>query len=967
MSGFSSKQAEWPVERVRRTFIDYFVEKRGHTFWPSSPVVPVNDPTLLFANSGMNQFKPLFLGTCDPSLEMSKLKAAVNSQKCIRAGGKHNDLEDVGKDVYHHTFFEMLGNWSFASYFKEEAITWAWECLVDVYKINPDRLYATYFGGDAKQGLSEDLEAKNIWLRFLPAERILPFGCKDNFWEMGPTGPCGPCTEIHYDRIGGRDAAHLVNADRPDLIEIWNNVFIQFNRETDGSLRELPSKHVDTGMGLERLTSVLQDVSSNYDTDIFGPIFSEIERICKCRPYQGLVGKDDTDLIDTAYRIISDHIRTLTFAITDGAVPSNDGRGYVLRRILRRAVRYGQDILKAPKGFFTELVPCVIKKFSTFFPELLRTNERVTSIISEEEKAFNRTLDDGVKYFNKVVNSLETSGSSMFPAKEAHILFSSMGFPLDLTELMAVERNMVVDKAGFEALMDADRLVSQAAEASRKGGDQKDMVMVAEQTSWMISRGISATNSDRKYEQVDLPVKCLAIFNGRGGEGAGFSDTANGDSGLVGLVLDASSFYYESGGQIYDTGVIQSANFSFAVENCQSYAGYVVHVGRITSGTVAVGQDCSVRVDYDRRSLVAPNHTMTHVLNFALKKTLIGESKEEKFNGLCEQKGSLVDNERLRFDFSWNGALSDKEIAQVEAIVNDNIKKGLKVFSEVVPLSAATSIYGLRCVFGEKYPDPVRVISVGASVSELVADPKNENWAGLSVEFCGGTHLSNTNEATDFVLAEEFGIAKGIRRITGFTKTAAAAARERARNIILRLERLSAMEAGAELQAESRTLKSEIDSSVVSLVDKEQIIKLHGVVNDKLKVWRKANEKTRLATAEAQANELSKVAKERNARFIVANLDFGADGKIVKKLQEIIQKTHLVPSFVCSSDDEGDKVSVWISSPAGTIDARTWLDSVVKSVGSGKGGGKPDQASGTFASVSIDAIVQAANEFASSL
>eukprot|EP00968_Pinguiococcus_pyrenoidosus_P007497 scaffold496_cov236-Pinguiococcus_pyrenoidosus.AAC.7 len=467
----ASAELKWPAKRIRDTFIRFFTEGKEHTFWPSSPVVPVDDPTLLFANAGMNQFKPLFLGTVDPSLDMAKLKRAVNSQKCIRAGGKHNDLDDVGKDVYHHTFFEMLGNWSFGSYFKTEAVAWSWECLTskDSFGLDPARLYATYFGGDEAQGLPSDEDTRQLWLKYLPEGQVLPFGCKDNFWEMGETGPCGPCTEIHYDRIGGRDAAALVNADLPDVIEIWNNVFIQFNRESDGSLRELPAKHVDTGMGFERLSSILQDKQSNYDTDIFAPIFAKIQEVTGARPYTGKVGDEDTDNVDMAYRVVADHIRTLTFAITDGAVPSNDGRGYVLRRVLRRAVRYGQQVMGAPKGFFSQLADTVVEVMGDFFPETRTRIEQVKAIIASEEKDFNRTLDNGIKKFNKFAAEQKAAGTNVITGDQAFLLYATMGFPLDLTTLMAEEQKMAIDKEGFEAKMAEEVEKSHEAEKVRRG------------------------------------------------------------------------------------------------------------------------------------------------------------------------------------------------------------------------------------------------------------------------------------------------------------------------------------------------------------------------------------------------------------------------------------------------------------------------------------------------------------------
>ena len=868
-----SQSDDWSVNKIRSTFINYFVEKHNHKFWASSPVVPVNDPTLLFANSGMNQFKPLFLGTCDPNLEMSKLTRAVNSQKCIRAGGKHNDLEDVGKDVYHHTFFEMLGNWSFGDYFKEQAIPWAWECLTVTFGLDPERIYATYFGGDPAQGLASDEEARNIWLRFLPPERVLPFGCKDNFWEMGPTGPCGPCTEIHFDRIGGRDAASLVNADRPDVIEIWNNVFIQFNRENDGSLKELPNKHVDTGMGLERLTSILQNKQSNYDTDIFMPIFEEIQSICGCRPYLGLVGAEDTDLKDMAYRVISDHIRTLTFAITDGALPSSEGRGYVLRRILRRAVRYGQEILGAPAGFFTRLVPIVVTNFGAAFPEICAKKEFVMNIISDEELSFNKTLDQGVKHFSKVVTSLKASGKSIFPGKDAHNLFSSMGFPIDLTELMAEERGLKVDTAEFEKLMETDRKISEAAEAARKGGSSKDLTMEAEQTAWLQTNSIPITESSFKYSwNIDIEAKVLACFHGRGLESNGFSDKISSEDGLVGIILDKTTYYYESGGQTFDTGDLICQNGTvFEVKNAQSYAGYIIHVGTVKSGSIYVGDSLACKVDYTRRSYIAPNHTMTHVLNFALKSTLLKGSSDNSLS-TCDQKGSLVDEEKLRFDFSWNAPLTPEQTRTVELIVVDCIRKGLPVYDKVVPLEAASKIYSLRMVFGEKYPDPVRVISIGEEIDQLISNPLNTKWAENSIEFCGGTHLKNTNQAEDFVIVEESGIAKGIRRVVGLTRSNAKSARDRAADILNRLSVMEASPGSRELVNSLKVIKLEVDQSVVSLVDKHIMRTKITKISDIIKAWNKQDLIIRTSEANSKAEQLCKNALSSNKVIIYSLL-----------------------------------------------------------------------------------------------
>jgi alanyl-tRNA synthetase len=944
------KEQEWPSTKVRQTFVDYFCQTHNHTDWRSSPVVPVNDPTLLFANAGMNQFKPLFLGTCDPSLEMSKLTRASNSQKCIRAGGKHNDLDDVGKDLYHHTYFEMLGNWSFGDFFKEEAISWAYNLLVNVYKLDSNRLYASYFGGDENVPIDE--EARQIWLKFLPPERVLPFGAKENFWEMGNVGPCGPCSEIHYDRIGNRDASDRVNADLPDVIEIWNLVFMQYNRDATGVLKTLPAKHVDTGMGFERLSSILQGKDSNYDTDIFAPIFETITKVTGASPYSGLLGEEDIGRKDMAYRVVADHIRTLVFAITDGAVPSSDGRGYVLRRILRRAVRYGTEILNAPTGFFTTLVDVVIDKYSDYFSELLSKRDFVKFVISDEEQSFVRTLSGGVAHFKKVVASITNSSDKIIPAKEAHFLFSSMGFPLDLTELMAEEHGFKVDSKGFGELMENERKISELAEIARKSGGSKDMSMAAEQTNWLQNNDIPTTDSTSKHiwnKSIDSNI--LAMFIGCGSVDEGFVNTITPADGLVGLILSESSFYYESGGQIFDTGVIDFKDGSkFFVTNSQTYGGYVLHVGTLSSGSLTVGNTVTCTVDYVRRALVAPNHTMTHVLNYALRFVLIDKCKEDfegESQGLCEQRGSLVDSERLRFDFSWSGALSSKELAQVEAHVNKKISSKLPVYVEVVPFAAAENIVALRKVFGEKYPDPVRVVSVGVDVQQLINDPANPLWRTNSIEFCGGTHLTNTNEAENFVIIEESGIAKGIRRISALTRTLAKDARKYASELNDRIDILSSMKGSQELSNLNKAIKIEIDTATISIVDKENLRVKLNKISDTIKVWYKAILTERIDNANKIAEKFAHDSNEKGNQIVVTQMDFGSDGKVAKKIQENFRKISKDASFFMATlDEEGEKISCYSLVSKDHIskgfNAKEWCENCISVVGAGKGGGKND-------------------------
>eukprot|EP01137_Pigoraptor_chileana_P019101 Opistho-2@79664 len=670
---------------VRAKFVEFFEKKYAHTHVVSSSVIPHEDPTLLFANAGMNQFKPIFLGTADPQSDMAKWKRACNSQKCIRAGGKHNDLDDVGKDVYHHTFFEMLGNWSFGDYFKKEAIAWAWELLTVAFGLPKERLYVTYFGGNASSGLDPDTEARDLWISAgIPAERVLPFGMKENFWEMGETGPCGPCSEIHFDRIGGRDASALVNMDDPDVLEIWNLVFIQFNREPDSSLRQLPSKHVDTGMGLERVVSVLQDKRSNYDTDLFTPIFAEIQRLTGARAYTGLVGKDDVDGLDMAYRVVADHIRTLTIAITDGGLPGNTGRNYVLRRILRRAIRYCAEKLNAKPGVFASLVHTVVAILGDAFPSLRRNPQYVVEIINEEEQQFRRTLDRGRRLFERELTKI-TDG--IIPGTLAWTLYDTYGFPYDLTEIMASEKNMKIDKVGYA---EAESKAREASKGHAEGAAQKIVLDVHAITA-LKNKGTPATDDAPKHDYTkdesgnyafpDTTARVLAVY-----QNGAFVDNASAGVVRVGVVLDRTNMYAEQGGQTYDVGsLIGKDDAEIAVEDVQVYGGYVLHVGLVKQGSISVGDSVTVSVDGTRRRPVMSNHTATHMLNYALLNVLGTD---------VDQKGSLVAADKLRFDFSCGKPLSSEQLKRVQDVVTNVAAQNGTVYKKEVPLAVAKQIFG---------------------------------------------------------------------------------------------------------------------------------------------------------------------------------------------------------------------------------------------------------------------------------
>jgi alanyl-tRNA synthetase len=956
------EQIEWPMDKVRDTFINFFKDQHDHTYWPSSPCVPHDDPTLLFANAGMNQYKPLFLGTCDPNLEMSKLKRAVNSQKCIRAGGKHNDLDDVGKDVYHHTFFEMLGNWSFGQYFKEGAIEMAWKCLTEEFKLDPERLYATYFGGD--ESTPCDDEARNIWLKYLPANRVLPFDAKDNFWEMGATGPCGPCTEIHYDRIGNRDAAAMVNADLPDVIEIWNVVFIQFNREIDGSLRPLPAQHVDTGMGFERLTSILQGKDSNYDTDIFTPIFKAIQEITGARPYSGKIGKEDEGYVDMAYRVVADHIRTLSFAIADGAIPSNDGRGYVLRRVLRRAVRYGRQNLGAELGFFSKLVPVLADLMGGTFPELKEHQNHVTAIVKDEEESFSRTLDKGLQKFKELAEKV--GDDKVFSGEDAHFLYTSMGFPVDLTELMCYELDMTLDTEGFEKKMQEEKDLSAAAhQAKMSGGSGKDMRLVAEQTAYLVNQGVDATDDSEKFtwnkDLTDCKAKGLFIGRGETEDGIGFTDSISESDGAVGMILDKTSYYGESGGQIYDIGTIVSeSGATMKVDNVQIYGQYVLHLGTVVEGTFHKEDIVTCRVDYDRRAPIAANHTMTHVLNYALKDVLVGKAASNDAGQSVDQKGSLVDESKLRFDFSWGSGLTTDQLAAVEKIVSGIINDAIPVDAYVAPLDDAKKISSLRAVFGEVYPDPVRVVAVSPSpISEILQDPENAKWGNYSVEFCGGTHLSNTKDAQAFVLLQEEGIAKGIRRITGITMHDAQAAIKLGEELNAKVTAIGDLN-GLELEEAVKALTAELNGASISAVLKSTLRDTLTSYAKKVVAWKK--ERAAAKTSEVTAEVIS-AAENTDGYKVILRVDVGADAKSIKSVQNAVgKKIKDKAFFLVSADEDADRYIVLAFAPSSMseVDCKAWASSAIEGT-NGKGGGKKDSAQFTVSGVSsINSVLEKA-------
>ena len=692
------------ANEIRESFKKFF-EQKQHAIVPSAPMVIKDDPTLMFTNAGMNQWKDIILGTRDP-----EPRRRADTQKCLRVSGKHNDLEEVGHDTYHHTMFEMLGNWSFGDYFKEGAIDMAWEYLVDVLKLNPEDLYVTVFEGDASEGLERDDEAAGYWLKHVPADHIINGNKHDNFWEMGDTGPCGPCSEIHVDsrteeeKKNGPTGRELVNKDHPQVIEIWNLVFMQYNRKADGSLEKLSMNVIDTGMGFERLVRMLQGKHSNYDTDVFQPIIKAEEQICGMKYGE----KEETDV---AMRVCADHLRAVAFSIADGQLPSNAKAGYVIRRILRRAVRYAYTFLGQKDGFIYQLVPTLVHEMGDAFPELKAQQTLITKVIKEEEESFLRTLDKGIAMLNDAMEKLKAEGKNQLDGVQAFRLFDTYGFPLDLTELICRENNFTVDEEQFNVEMQKQKERARNAAA-------------VENSDWTELKA-----GEQQFVGYDYTEYNCHILR--------YRKVTQKKNEFYELVLDATPFYGEMGGQVGDCGVLCNENETIEIIDTKRENNQSVHiVKQLPKDPTAEFMAC---VDTDKRDASAANHTATHLLDYALKQVL-GDH--------VEQKGSYVSPDTLRFDFSHFQKVTDEELRQVERMVNDMIRQDIHIDEHRdVPFDEAKKL-GAIALFGEKYGDKVRVVRFGPSC-----------------EFCGGIHASSTGRIGFFKIISESSVAAGIRRI----------------------------------------------------------------------------------------------------------------------------------------------------------------------------------------------------------
>lgn len=874
--------------QVRSSFIEFF-QNKGHTFVPSSPVLPAGDDSLLFTNAGMNQFRDIFTGQ-----RKTDIKRAVNSQKCLRVSGKHNDLEEVGTDGSHHTFFEMLGNWSFDDYFKAETIKWAWQLLTDVWGFDPDKLWATVFAGDKKDGTSEDTEARKLWtdLTPIPPERVLAFGKKENFWEMGETGPCGPCSEIHID-LGSEmcskkgEKAHKcgVNGDCGRYVEIWNLVFIQYNRAQNGKLKPLKAKYIDTGTGLERVTAVLQNKNSNYDTDLFLPIIEKTADLSGCE----YTGKFDNKT-DNAFRVIADHIRALVFAITDGVTPSNEGRGYVIRRILRRASRFARE-LDMHEPILYKLIPAVIEIMDGSFPEIKEKADFVSTVIESEEKSFHKTLDRGIEIFNTAADKAESNSNKIISGEQAFTLYDTYGFPFDLTLLMAKERGLEVDKAGFEEFMNRQRERARAAQKKTNG-----------QTEAAFSDAdIPATEDLHKYHKSKCQAEILGFVTKEEFTKTGDIKTET----ECGVILDKTCFYAESGGQVGDCGSIKSKTGEFAVEDTIKIGDYVIHQGKVVKGKLKTGQTAELKVSPDRNA-IRKNHTATHLLQWALRK-VVDES--------AEQKGSLVTAEYLRFDFTCPKALTKEQIKEVEKLVNEKIKSNDRVRTEQMPREQAEKL-GATALFGEKYGKEVRVVAIGSQEDALSSS--------FSKELCGGTHADSLGEIGGFKILKEESVSAGVRRITALTGDALNEYRDKRDEILQQLCNVLKVPADQAVQRVQKLVKD----------------------NKKLSKELKNASKKGGSDAIAQARELLENSEKINGSSIVTGILKDTDTKDARAAVDMIKKKTGSAAVMFGFANDG-KVMLICGITDDLIKKGLKAGDIVKQVApivGGGGGGRPQMA-----------------------
>ena len=852
---------------VRKQFLDFFASK-GHLIVPSAPIVLKDDPTLMFNNSGMAQFKEYFLGNATP-----KSNRIADTQKCLRVSGKHNDLEDVGFDTYHHTMFEMLGNWSFGDYFKKEAINWAWQLLTEVYKIPKENLYVSVFEGNEEENVPFDQEAWDIWKELIDEDRIILGNKKDNFWEMGDQGPCGPCSEIHVDLRPEEEKAlvsgkSLVNNDHPQVVEIWNNVFMEFNRKADGSLEKLPAKHVDTGMGFERLCMALQGKTSNYDTDVFTPLIEKVEQITglKYTPndvtLSGVEESEEQNKTNIAIRVVVDHVRAVAFAIADGQLPSNTGAGYVIRRILRRAIRYGFTFLNTKEPFINQLVAVLANQMGEFFPEIKSQQQLVTNVIREEEASFLRTLDQGLQLLENVV--AETKGSTVSGTK-AFELYDTFGFPIDLTALILREKGFELDEAGFNAAMQEQKARSRAASE-----------VSTEDWSVLIPGNVETFVG---YDQTESDVKITRIRK---------VDSKK-DGILYQIVLDNTPFYPEGGGQVGDKGTLVSANETIEIIDTKKENNLILHFAKKLPENVNAG--FVAKVNQDLRSLSSRNHSATHLMHQALR-SILGTH--------VEQKGSLVNPNYLRFDFSHFAKMTESELQQVEDFVNARIQEQLPLIERRnIPFAQAVQ-EGAMALFGEKYGDEVRAIKFGESM-----------------ELCGGIHVKNTAEIWHFKIVSEGAVAAGIRRIEAITSDA--------------------------VKAHFASYENTLDEVKIALKNPQDILKaVHSMQEENAKLAKQIEALVKDKVKNLKAGLITEIQEINGVQFLAKQVDLNPEGAkdLAYELGNLGNNLFLV---LATTDEEKPMLTCYVSKEL-VAEKNLNAGQVVRELGKfiqGGGGGQP--------------------------